>query len=154
MATPEPAPLEPRGRIAQDRSFVLSELQGFVINDVRVAAADSGDGADMIWFHQRGDALWHSVFGDAGLFFWEEWDEVGAFCNFDDVQIEDVIDVLDLRGATIESVEAQDGTLTVVTAEVHLVMALTDPDTLAYRSVRQPALPVFEVEAGPGLDPA
>ncbi len=67
---------EPRGRLHQDSEFVFDEFNGLKIE--RLILCENAKTSEPILIYLKVENRnWHQYFLDAGIGFWENWDELG-----------------------------------------------------------------------------
>ena len=70
-------------RLANAPAFNLDELVGASIYDfVGCVHGDDPFGVEMLFIRVEGDQLWHRLFLQAGIGFWEKWPEDEAFGDY------------------------------------------------------------------------
>jgi hypothetical protein len=66
---------EPRGRLFQDREFEFAEFNGLKIERLIVCENPETSEPILVYIKME-NKNWHQYFLDAGIGFWENWDEI------------------------------------------------------------------------------
>jgi hypothetical protein len=96
----------PRGRLYQHQSFITRELEGMTVEQLLSWSPREGE-CDMLWL-KPAERPWQRFVLEAGLTFWDEYEEDVAFEDFEDVRhdIADVATDLGLAGQEVGLVRA------------------------------------------------
>lgn len=79
-------------RLANSHSFQCESLAGMQVEKfVGFYDGDKPNGISMLALKLKGRELWQRFFLDAGIGFWEEWDEINTFCDWDDIKPVDLV---------------------------------------------------------------
>jgi hypothetical protein len=93
-------------RLANAPAFELEELVGRTLLEICGCADGEDDAAiEMLFIRIAGDDLWHRLFFQAGIGFWEKWAEEEAFEDFLDLRRVDFTKRFGLSGAKIVSAD-------------------------------------------------
>ena len=72
--------MEARGRLHQDDTFEVADVAGGIVEQLLgFTDTERDDQPEKMFLKIRGQRPWQTYFLDAGLGFWEEWDEEDAF---------------------------------------------------------------------------
>lgn len=93
-------------RLVNAPEFELDELCGKSIQDlVGCTESDNDCAIEMLFLRISEDGIWHRLFLDAGIGFWETWTEEEAFSEYTDHRRIDFADHWGLGGVTILTAE-------------------------------------------------
>ena len=93
-------------RLVNAPEFELDELCGQTIRElVGRTECDNDQSIEMLFLRISDDGIWHRLFLDAGIGFWETWTEVEAFSDYTNHRQIDFADRWKLCGATILTAE-------------------------------------------------
>jgi hypothetical protein len=98
-------------RLANGPSFRLESLIGKTVAQL-IGATDyrTDERLEMLFLRVGESNGWHRMFLQAGIGFWEVWDEADAFCDYDDLRLIDFTDRWNIASCTIISAECIGGT--------------------------------------------
>ncbi len=97
-------------RLVNDETFECSKLQGHKIEEfIGYYEGDSSNKVDMILLKLKGYVLWQRFFLDAGIGFWEEWDEADAKCDYEDLQTFDIASHYQINGKEVLEIVCSKG---------------------------------------------
>jgi hypothetical protein len=99
---------EARGRMHQDDTFCVEGLAGTVVERLVGVATDLAKGPFLFMIKPVG-RHWQQFFLDAGIAFWEEWPADMIQDNFEDCDVVDYGETLQLVGMTVQRVTCQPG---------------------------------------------
>ena len=93
-------------RLVNAPAFDLDELVGASIRDL-VGCVNDDDpfGVEMLFIRVSGDEIWHRLFLQAGIGFWEKWPEDEAFEHYLDYRRVDFAERWGLVGMSVLSAE-------------------------------------------------
>ena len=80
---------QPRGRLYQDSEFIFDEFNGLKIERLIVCKNVETEDPILIYLKVK-NRNWHQYFLDAGIGFWENWDEL------DDIEDDDYFKYVDV----------------------------------------------------------
>jgi len=78
---------EPRGRLYQDSEFIFDEFNGLKIE--RLIVCENTKAESILVYLKVENRNWHQYFLDAGIGFWENWDEL------DDIKDDELFKYID-----------------------------------------------------------
>ncbi|WP_298321224.1 hypothetical protein [uncultured Aquimarina sp.] len=92
---------EPRGRLYQDSEFEFNEFNGLKIEKLFVCENPETKEPILIYIKVE-NRNWHQFFLDAGIGFWENWDEIDI--EDDSYDFTDSTDKFDLKNKIINRI--------------------------------------------------
>ncbi|WP_430413180.1 hypothetical protein [Kordia sp.] len=92
---------EPRGRLYQDSEFEFNEFNGLKIEKLIVCENPETKEPILIYIKVE-NRNWHQFFLDAGIGFWENWDEIDI--EDDSYDFIDFTDKFDLKNKVINRI--------------------------------------------------
>ncbi len=95
-------PKEPRGRLFQDSEFVFNEFDGLKVEQIIVC--ENMRSEPILVYLKVENRNWHQYFLDAGIGFWENWDELSDIEDDNEFGYIDSTDSLELKGKRISKI--------------------------------------------------
>ena len=90
---------EPRGRLYQESEFIFDEFNSLKIE--RLIVCENNKSEPILIYIKVKNRNWHQYFLDAGIGFWENWDELEDIEDDDNFKYVDVTEKLNLKGKLI-----------------------------------------------------
>jgi hypothetical protein len=90
---------EPRGRLYQDSDFIFDEFNGLKIEQLIVCENHKSE--PILIYIKVENRNWHQYFLDAGIGFWENWDELEDIEDDEQFKYIDSTEKLNLKGEQI-----------------------------------------------------
>ena len=95
-------------RLVNDHNFECTNLQELEVEQIfGFFEEDSSHSINMIILKLKEKELWQRLFLDAGLGFWEEWDEESTFLDYDEDPFIDLAEKYSLKGQLIKKIQCK-----------------------------------------------
>ncbi|THB81613.1 MAG: hypothetical protein D3926_01155 [Desulfobacteraceae bacterium] len=92
-------------RLANGHQFTCPNLEGKTIECFKAYVdIEKKEHIIMVFLKLKGEKLWHRFFLDAGLGFWEEWDETSAFEGVENDSLIDLAEKYNVRRKIVSSI--------------------------------------------------
>lgn len=94
--------MEPRGRLYQESEFIFEEFNGLILE--KIIVCENSESEPILVYIKVENRNWHQYFLDAGIGFWENWDELIDVDDDGEFKHIDSTDKLKLKGKRISKV--------------------------------------------------